>query len=265
MIERAPHWAAAWVALGVAAERAGDPAEAVWAYREAVTLDAGGTLGASLHLARLQGDRALKAMPPAYVAALFDDYAPRFDRHLVGTLGYVGPAVLLDALRAAGAPQRWRHALDLGCGTGLMGRAIRAQVQRLEGVDLSPRMVAEAARTGLYDALACGDIEEVLAGRAAGELDLMLAADVLVYCGALETIFAAAARALAAGGQLAFTVQAGEASFRLGDDLRFSHSGPYLRQTLDGAGLSILALEPVCTRREAGAAVPGLAVVARKP
>ena len=37
-------------------------------------------------------------MPQAYVQALFDQYAPRFEASLVGDLGYRGPALLFKAV-----------------------------------------------------------------------------------------------------------------------------------------------------------------------
>ena len=211
-------------------------------------------------------DRASPHLPAAYVAALFDDYAPRFDEHLVTRLAYCGPAVLRDALARADAPQRYGRALDLGCGTGLMGRAVRDVVGWLGGVDLSPAMVRGATDTGLYDHLAVGTMADELAGQPAGSLDLVLAADVFVYCGALDAVLAAIARVLAAGGVLAFTAQrADDMPVRLGDDLRVSHSAPYLRRVIADAGLDTLWLAETSTRQEADRPVPGLVAVARKP
>ncbi len=64
-------------------------------------------------LARLE-NRAVAALPPAYVARLFDDYAPRFDRHLTQTLGYRGPELIVSALDSggAGAPLRARRSIS---------------------------------------------------------------------------------------------------------------------------------------------------------
>ena len=43
--------------------------------------------------------------------------------------------------------------LDLGCGTGLAGEALRRRAAWLEGVDLSSGMIDQARRKGLYDRL----------------------------------------------------------------------------------------------------------------
>ena len=53
---------------------------------------------------------------------------------------------------AASSMPRWQHAVDLGCGTGLMGPLLRPHVSSyLEGVDLSVGMVDKARERGCYD------------------------------------------------------------------------------------------------------------------
>ena len=47
--------------------------------------------------------------------------------------------------------------LDLGCGTGLAGEAFLDLAHRLDGVDLSPLMIARARKhCGIYDDLVIG-------------------------------------------------------------------------------------------------------------
>ena len=261
-LEIDPRWAAAWFALGEARERLVERDAARKAFAEALRLDAADRQGASLRLAALDG-RQPDALPPAYVARLFDDYAPRFSSHLTAELGYRGPQVLSEALNAAAPARRFRRTLDLGCGSGLAGAVLRTQTDVLVGVDLSPGMIEEARRTGLYDALEVGDVVAFLNAEAAGGADLIVAADVFVYLGDLAPALGAAARALAQGGLLAFTVEAepGEA-FSLGASLRFRHSRDYVASALAAAGLRPLTLALASTRREAGADVAGFVVVA---
>src|SRR5207302_1633468 len=99
--------------------------------------------------------------------------------------------------------------LDLGCGTGLAGELFRPLSRRLDGVDLSPRMLAQAATRGVYDRLAAGDLLTHLGGTG-DRYHLVLAADVFVYLGDLAPVFAAARLVLRAGGWLAFTVEASD-------------------------------------------------------
>ena len=80
---------------------------------------------------------------------------------------------------------------DLGCGSGLVGAALKANDKRtLIGVDISSEMLKKAEKTGKYDKLIKSDIIEFL--RQKPEADLLVAADVLCYIGDLEPFLAAA-------------------------------------------------------------------------
>jgi predicted TPR repeat methyltransferase len=80
------------------------------------------------------------------------------------------------------------NALDLGCGTGLSGQAFRSLVNRLEGVDISSKMVALAEQKKIYDALNVGEILDYLKPSTT-YYDLFIAADVLAYFGNLAPLF----------------------------------------------------------------------------
>ena len=98
--------------------------------------------------------------------------------------------------------------------------------------------------------------------RAAGVLDLIVAADALVYVGDLAPLFAAVGTALTADGLFAFSVETCEGDgFRLEPTMRFAHSRPYVETTAREAGLRPLLIQSASTRREAGADAPGLICV----
>lgn len=265
-LERAPAFAPAHALLGRARARLGRIEEAVAALGDALALEPDDALGVRLDLAALGALHPAEAISPGYVTALFDDYAPRFDRHLVEGLAYRGPELLRSAvLRALGPrpPQfRFRRVLDLGCGTGLAARAFEGLFETIEGVDLSPRMLAQARATRLYAQLHQGDVTAFLAREGAGSADLILAADVFVYVARLEPVFVEAARVLEPGGLFGFTVQAhaGE-GFVLGEDGRYAHGEGYLRAAAVEAGLTLKSLHQVSTRQDRGADVPGSLVV----
>jgi predicted TPR repeat methyltransferase len=82
----------------------------------------------------------------------------------------------------------------------------------------------------------------------------------------LVPVVTAIARVLSPSGLFAFTVEthAGD-GIVLGDKLRYAHGEAHVRATLDTAGLSLVTIDSVSTRNEAGTAVPGLLVVARRP
>ena len=272
-LERAPHFAAAWFALGEIKNKAGDTDGAIAAFHKAREADAEDRHGASLQLARLgDGDGA---MPAAYVRALFDQYAPDFDRALGEGLSYRAPALLLAAIAATckdcGREMRFGSVLDLGCGTGLAGAAFRVHADWLIGVDLSPGMIAQARAKGLYDRLTVGDLMQFLRAEAEAQAEhhLIVAADVFVYVSDLAPIAAAVARVLTPGGLFAFTTETQTetddgAGAALGATLRYAHRAEHVRDAVADVGLQLLALTAESMRTEKGIAVPGLLAIARR-
>src|SRR5882724_7466119 len=83
--ELAPGFASAWFTLGEIRERLGERDAAIAAFRQAQDIDPGDRHGAGLRL-MLLGAEELSSMPQAYVRALFDQYAPRFEAALVDDL-----------------------------------------------------------------------------------------------------------------------------------------------------------------------------------
>ena len=268
--EIVPGWAPIWLGLGDAREASGDRAGAVEAFRRCLVLDAADRLGVGPRLARLGQGSPGQAMTDAYVASLFDDYAPRFERHLTRHLDYRGPSLIVDALDAVGAPGSGLRVLDLGCGTGLMGEAIRARASWLGGCDLSPVMVAAADRRGIYDRVEAASLFDVLGREPAASLDLVTAADVLVYVGDPDGLFAKVAAALKQGGHFAFTSQTfapgeePEDSIGVGADLRFRHGENRLRALGAAHGLPVIRCVRTWERRERGEPLPSLVVVCRR-
>jgi predicted TPR repeat methyltransferase len=262
-VERAPQFAWGWFLLGAARHALGDRAGAIAAYEQARAHDPADRLGAGLQLARLSAADPAAAMSGGYVRALFDQYAPRFDAALAG-LDYQAPQLLLDAVMATG-PRHFARALDLGCGTGLAARAFRRHVDAMHGVDLSPGMITQAERTGLYGSLAVDDMLAFLRGQSDASADLVIAADALVYLADLAPLMREVGRALAPGGLFCFTVEThpGEGVV-LGEKLRYAHAADHVRAALAQASLAATTSAAVSTRTEAGAPVPGLLVVARR-
>ena len=260
-LERAPDWPPALFALGEARAKVGDADGAAQAFRAALAADPADAQGAAGRLGLLDQGARPQNLPRAYVARLFDDYAQRFDRHVVEGLAYHGPALIAAAIDAAAPGRRFVRALDLGCGTGLAGAPLRRRVERLEGVDLSPAMLTKARQGGLYDALTAADIIDHLRHFHAA-FDLIVAADAFAYFGELPPVFAATAAALAPGGLLAFTAEtfAGE-GYRLGETMRFVHAPAYVEASAAAAGLRLILVEATSARREKGVDAPGLTAV----
>jgi len=266
--ELAPNFASAWFTLGELREQLGQREQAIAAFRRACAAGPDDRHGASLRLMRL-GAEQVASMPQAYVQTLFDQYAPRFEAALVDDLGYRGPALLFRAVLSVRASARkpafFKHAIDLGCGTGLAATAFAKEVDRFIGIDLSPRMIERARATGLYAELEVTDMVQGLRGKPDASADLILAADAMVYVSDLAPVLGEATRVLVAGGLLAFTVETYDGdSVRIGQGLRYAHAEPYVRAQVEAAGLDLVQCEDLSARNEDNVPAPGLVVVATK-
>jgi predicted TPR repeat methyltransferase len=252
-------WAAGWFQLGEMLEKAGQREAAGNAFEMAVAHDPADPLGAGLKRDLLRATPVQESMPAAFVETLFDQYAQDFERSLVGKLNYRGPQMILQALLASGF-QRAGSALDLGCGTGLMGEVLRPHCERLTGYDISAGMLSQARSKQVYDVLEKHDIAHLAVN---GRLhDLIVAADVFIYLGALERVVAWCAGSLHPAGHLAFTVEAGTNPVELRESRRFAHSQGYVADLLRDAGFASVEIQAGVIRQDRGEDVSSLCVVA---
>ena len=200
-----------------------------------------------------------------YTQQLFDEYADRFDLHLVGALNYRVPELLHETyLRLIGTPSPGGLCVDLGCGTGLCGPLFRPLVDRLIGCDISSKMVAKARAEQVYDELHVQDLCQTLQ-QLETPARLILAADVFVYVGALEEVLQHSASALEPGGRLLFTVeQFAGSGFHVGNHGRFAHSISYIKNLAAKHHLQVESLEEAMLRSENKQPVMGLVWCLRK-
>ena len=177
---------------------------------------------------------------------------------------------MLDAILAArGGGASFGTALDLGCGTGLMGERLRARSRWIEGVDLSAAMVARADAKGVYDVLHVGELTSHLAAEARC-FDLIAAVDVLIYLGDLAPLFAAVAERLAESGLFALTAEAAAADGpgidrRLRPSRRFAHAADYLLRTGRAHGLVLRTHQRTILRRDGAEAIEAHVMVFERP
>lgn len=259
-VERAlaldPARGAAWTLRGSLLRSLGRNADAIDAFEQALAHGADNEL-TRYYLASLTGRELPPASPRHYVQALFDGYAEGFDKHLVEVLKYQAPAVLVDGLRRTG--RRFSAALDLGCGTGLCGPLLRGMADRLDGVDLSQKMVEQATASGAYDEVLQADLVRHLQ-ETDRRYELAVAADVFIYVGALETVFEGVARVLRPGGLFCFSVEAApeDQDVVLQPSLRYAHSAGYIRKLAEPHGFDISATARHPIRDDQGTPIAGL-------
>lgn len=96
-------------------------------------------------------DDAYDLETPEDSIRLYADWAGTYDSDFVSRLGYVYHRAVAEQLidRAGSDPGA---VLDVGCGTGVVGVVLReAGVSRVDGIDISVEMLAEARRKTLGD------------------------------------------------------------------------------------------------------------------
>lgn len=246
----------AQVALGHALLEQGRRDEAIEVFERGLALEPGNAEARHL-LAAARGETP-PAPPPDYVAELFDDYAPTFERSLLTELDYRAPHQVA-AMLARHAPRSgtFGSVLDLGCGTGLFGIEFRAHTRQLVGVDLSPKMVAAARRKQVYDRLEVGDIVDMIEAEPKAH-DAYAAVDVLIYVGALEAVFDAIASSANAGTLFAFSTEhSPDGTYLLRESGRYAHSRQYIENLCAARGFRLVAAEFGPLRKERARIVDG--------
>jgi MFS family permease len=169
-----------------------------WLLRTARTT--GRASAEAVDLDRLYGARDLVELRSEY-----DRIAPAYDAELLDGMGYRSPDELASIVQRL-VPTN-AHILDAGAGTGLLGSALAEKgFTRLDGLDLSSGMLAEAAKKRIYS-----DLREARLGE---HLDYATDSYDAVVSGGVFTVGHAPASALdelvrltRSGGHVIFTLR----------------------------------------------------------
>ena len=258
-----PSLALAWSNRGGILKDLQRPDEAAASFRQAITHGADAELN-GYFLASVQapgtGPAAPATAPAHYVQHLFDNYAETFDAHLVQVLHYQAHTVLVRNLQGLHGDS-FQRALDLGCGTGLCGPLVQPFTQHIDGVDLSPNMLAKAGALKVYQRLVQADVVDYLQ-TTDQRYDLVLAADVFIYVGNLEPVFHGAARVMDSGGVFCFSVETphGDTDVELKTSLRYGHSERYVRAMAEQHGFDVIKVLHQPIREDQRQPIAGLYV-----
>jgi len=233
-----------YVNLAAVYQGQGDMEEAAHCYQKAVELNPNHESAAHM-LAALRGETRESA-PLEHVTRLFDEYAIKFDHHLVDTLGYSMPGLLRNEIdRLQGQNASFANVIDLGCGTGLAGIAFRPVSGHLTGVDLSPRMIDRARERNVYDILRTGDIIALLKEDQT-RYNLLICADVFPYIGDVQPFFSALRSCAEKDALFAFSTETHTGNgYVLRPTGRYAHARDYLHSAAAEEGFS-----PRSTRTE---------------
>ena len=198
-----------------------------------------------------------KEPPKQYVKNLFDDYAYRFNDALVNNLQYNLPFVIKKLiLKSSNEKSIYQNSIDLGCGTGLAGKDLRDISTNLIGIDISENMVSEAEKLNIYDTLIVGDIVEKL-NASHDKFDLLVALDVLIYIGDVQSIFQAVHYSCKPDSLFIFSVETqDENGYSLLKSSRYAHSDEYIMDQTAGL-FKLVNSENVKLRKEGESWIQG--------
>ncbi len=256
-VEIWPEFSEAHYNLGILFKELGHWAAAEKEYRLATELDPSNH--SAKHMLSALSGQSVETAPLEYVEGLFDRFAATFDEELVNKLSYGTPELLkkmIDAENRGG--NKFQNAVDLGCGTGLSGKAIRELSHRLIGIDASKKMLAVAGKKNVYDKLWQGEICETLFA-CKETFDLFFAADVFVYIGNLELIFEAINQRARKNSLFVFSTEShsGIEDFNLRITGRFAHSRNYINKIAHKTGFMIDRAESANIRKDKGKWIRG--------
>jgi predicted TPR repeat methyltransferase len=217
------------------------------------------------YLALARGETPPTA-PPGMTREIFDNYADRFDAHLLGALQYRVPQHVADLIRQR-TPSLNIDVLDLGCGTGLVGAELRQIDGSLVGVDLSAKMLEKAAMLGVYSDLKQADLLDALRQTPPGAFDYVTATDVFIYVGELAEVIPAAFACLRGGSAMIFSCESSdeaEGDLVLRASKRYAHSRSSIESLCRNAGFSHCSFETINLRLENNAPIAGFIALAEK-
>ncbi|MGF9561884.1 methyltransferase domain-containing protein [Neorhizobium sp. JUb45] len=247
-------------------EKSGDLDGAAKAYADVLAIDPEDHGGAAVRLASMGRGETPPRAPDAYVETLFDQHAESFEDILVEQLGYTVPMMVRQHLQSLDLGP-FKRMLDLGCGTGLTGGALRDMAEDITGLDISENMVQIAHEKDLYETLYVGEVEDFLEDNDDEAFDLITATDVLPYLGALEPIFFGAAENMVKGGIFVFSSETLPETdgrpYIVGPHQRFVHTESYILDRLKETGFEVIEMSEINVRMQDGEPSPGHLVVAR--
>ncbi len=188
--------------------------------------------------------------PLDYIESVFDGYAESFEEKLLKDLHYRTPTELIRFYREQFPDIQDRKCLDLGCGTGLAGKAFSAACSELTGVDISDKILKVAAEKNLYKQLMKDEILHFL-NTTEETFDLIIAADVFTYMGNLEALFKACHQQSNSDATLCFSVEESTTEpFTLKETGRFGHSHKYIEAVCEKTGWTMLSSQQSKLRKD---------------
>ena len=224
--------------------------EAIMSYKKALKIKPD-YLEVKHMLAALMGETVnAPTAPREYVQNLFDEYASYFEDSLINKLEYKTPKIIADMIISKNLNISLGSILDLGCGTGLIGKEIRKFCKKLVGIDLSSLMLEQAKNKNIYDKLAHRDIVDYLSTEKL-DFDYFISADVFIYVGDLNEVFRLIKSRNNSKGKFVFSTEhTDKDGFILEKTGRYSHSKMYIESLCKKFDYKLSYFEKINLRKD---------------
>lgn len=208
---------------------------------------------------KLQGNKNIQTIPAEYVESLFTSYSNYYDKQMLDTLDYQVHNFISEGLEKyfKETPNNQWNILDLGCGTGICGEAIKPFAKSLTGIDISEGMLKQAEQKKIYTQLITNTIENYLS-KTEQLFDLIVAADVFVYLGDLSEIFTQIYSRLNTNGRFIFSIEceyesdskSEEENYKLNAQMRFQYNPDYIANLINKTNFELVFTEEqICLRK----------------
>ena len=140
---------------------------------------------------------------PREVADRYDEWAQNYDADLT-SWSYQAPTAVAEVV--VNRHPAASSVLDVGCGTGLVGRALRARGfgGRISGLDISQASLEIAQQSGAYESLERADLQQRLAFED-DSVDAVVCVGVMTYLPEVEAVWREFARVTRPGGVVVAT------------------------------------------------------------
>ncbi len=250
-IQIKPDYAEVYVSRGIALQELGQLEQAIESCNKALEIKPSSNTAQHILNSLLGND--VQSAPEEYIKNLFNKYAQNFENHLLNKLGYTSPSFFKETLNDLGLTnKKFNTAIDLGCGTGLVGAEFRNMVDVLIGIDLSEKMIRQAKEKNVYDELIVSDLVNGLKTLKTN-FDLFISADVFAYIGDLASLFDSVKKHANNESLFIFSTEdmSGDGFF-LQQTGRFAHSKNYILSTASHFGFKLEYFEQYSLRKNKG-------------
>lgn len=190
-----------------------------------------------------------------YSEKLFDNFADNYELVLKKIAYGVPERIKILAGDVKGT------VVDLGCGSGLVGEALKNAENKIIGVDISQNMLNKAAEKSVYAELIKSDILDFCQQRLPLlQTSLIVAADVFGYIGDLAPVISSLK-----GRSICFSIEVLQENgdYKLNDAGRYLHSPAYVDNLLQAGGFTQVNKYDLVLRQENGADVKGILCFAK--